>query len=233
MAKASEQIFRQGPFATVRGSSSPFCCSLTRPSKRRHEPRRFRGPILPCLLRASGCQGVRPIYPRAPIASFVLCARSRPSYMPSSPVSVAVECVHLADAALSSSRTDYSMLFSTLSILGLALGAVAVGGSQSACQNFKLNNVANVRINATTYYAPNSQVFLSTNGGFLFASNLPGFCRLQLIITTNSTGGSSAQSEVWLPDTWNGRSLAVGNGGWSGGGAVVPIRCIDGARKLV
>ena len=49
---------------------------------------------------------------------------------------------------------------------------------------------------------------------------LPAFCRVELKITTNATANSTATAEVWLPEEWNNRFLAVGNGGFSGGGKI-------------
>ncbi|KAL7267199.1 hypothetical protein RUND412_010226, partial [Rhizina undulata] len=39
-------------------------------------------------------------------------------------------------------------------------------------------------------------------------------CRLTFIITTSSN--STISAEAWLPDTWNSRFLATGNGGLNG-----------------
>ncbi|KIP02010.1 hypothetical protein PHLGIDRAFT_26753 [Phlebiopsis gigantea 11061_1 CR5-6] len=79
------------------------------------------------------------------------------------------------------------------------------------------NSNTNVRLNATTHFAANASISLTTPQSSLVASDLPAFCRLQLAITTNTTAGSTALAEVWLPDAWNGRSMTVGNGGFSGG----------------
>jgi feruloyl esterase len=47
--------------------------------------------------------------------------------------------------------------------------------------------------------------------------NLPALCRVAFTVQTS--GNSSAVAEIWmpLPSTWNGRFLAVGNGGFAGG----------------
>lgn len=47
--------------------------------------------------------------------------------------------------------------------------------------------------------------------------NLPAFCRVQ--ITSSPTSDSSIGIEVWLPESWNGKYLQAGNGGFAG---VVP-----------
>ena len=110
------------------------------------------------------------------------------------------------------------MKLSLLAALSFVLGATAIGGtgSEEACTQFKLN-IPNVLLNATTHFPANASIALFTPQSSLVTSALPAFCRLQLVITTNATAGSSALTEIWLPDAWNGRSLAVGNGGFSGG----------------
>lgn len=46
-------------------------------------------------------------------------------------------------------------------------------------------------------------------------SNLPAFCRVAATLTPSSD--SDIKIEVWLPASgWNGKLLAVGNGGWAG-----------------
>lgn len=103
-----------------------------------------------------------------------------------------------------------------LATLAFSLRAAAASGSAEACSafNFTLSDVA---LNGTTYFVANATVAFETPLSSIYASDLPAFCRLQLVITTNATAGSTAQTELWLPDDWNGRSLTVGNGGWSGG----------------
>ncbi|TFY64892.1 hypothetical protein EVJ58_g2321 [Rhodofomes roseus] len=58
---------------------------------------------------------------------------------------------------------------------------------------------------------------MSTSMSSIDTTELPGFCRIELTITTNSTANSTCNTEVWLPSTWNGRFLALGNGGFAGG----------------
>ena len=46
-------------------------------------------------------------------------------------------------------------------------------------------------------------------------SRLPAFCRVEATLTPSSD--SEIKIEVWLPgEKWNGKFLAVGNGGWAG-----------------
>jgi feruloyl esterase len=46
------------------------------------------------------------------------------------------------------------------------------------------------------------------------AADLPAYCRVSA--TLRPTADSDIKIEVWLPDDWNGKYQAVGNGGWSG-----------------
>ncbi len=108
-------------------------------------------------------------------------------------------------------------------LLGLILGVAAAGGSESTCSNFTLVDIPNVDLTAATYFAANALVNISNAYSSIDESNLPAFCRVELVITTNATAGSSALTEVWLPDDWNGRVLTVGNGGMAGGGRSSPV----------
>ncbi|CCM04314.1 uncharacterized protein FIBRA_06485 [Fibroporia radiculosa] len=90
-------------------------------------------------------------------------------------------------------------------------------GWESTCSSFTLHNRTDVTVFATTYYAANATVDLATHMSSIDTNALPGFCRVQLVITTNTTANSSCNTEVWLPDEWNGRVLTVGNGGFAGG----------------
>ena len=99
-----------------------------------------------------------------------------------------------------------------------SLAAAAPQGSQEACDQFTLNNIPNVNLTGTVYYPANTLVNISNVYSSINVSNLPAFCRAELTIITNTTAGSFALTEVWLPDDWNGRVLTVGNGGLAGGG---------------
>jgi len=53
-------------------------------------------------------------------------------------------------------------------------------------------------------------------------NNLPAFCRVELHIRPSQD--SDIKAEVWLPASrWNGRFMAVGNGGWSGAISYKPM----------
>ena len=125
-----------------------------------------------------------------------------------------------------SSPHPTAMLTPAFATAALALGGAffhlahaTPTGSEAACTSFALSGdaLAHVALNETTYYPANTTIYLDSPLGALNASTLPAFCRLQLDITTNTTAGSIAKAEVWLPDGWNGRALTVGNGGGAGG----------------
>ena len=99
-----------------------------------------------------------------------------------------------------------------------AFKAAATGaGSEQACIALKLN-IPNIALNDTTYFPANATVAITTPQASINTTALPAFCRVRVVITTNVTAGSTAQTELWLPDAWNGRFLGLGNGGFSGGG---------------
>ncbi|KAI0359937.1 feruloyl esterase-like protein [Trametes cingulata] len=111
----------------------------------------------------------------------------------------------------------------TLALLGFALAAAASQGSESACTSFAPASLAGASLSGTTHYAANTRVNISNVYSSIDVSNLPSFCRVELVITTNATAGSTALTEVWLPDDWNGRVLTVGNGGLAGGVTVAEL----------
>jgi feruloyl esterase len=55
----------------------------------------------------------------------------------------------------------------------------------------------------------------ATDAGSQMLSRLPEFCRVAA--TLKPTQDSEIKVEIWMPTTgWNGKYLAVGNGGWAG-----------------
>ncbi|TFK46083.1 feruloyl esterase-like protein [Heliocybe sulcata] len=117
------------------------------------------------------------------------------------------------------------LLLTTLLALGVALGVPAAAPGESACLSFTVQNVTDVPVALVgqEYYPAGATVNITTLYSMINTNTLPAFCRLQFAITTNSTANKTAGTEVWLPDSWNGRFLGTGNGGFSGGVGVADL----------
>ncbi|KAI0764610.1 feruloyl esterase-like protein [Trametes elegans] len=109
-------------------------------------------------------------------------------------------------------------LFTALALLAnVALGSAASQGSKAACTDFSPRDIPGVSVAATTHFPAHARVDISNLFSSVNTTDLPAFCRVELVITTNATAGSFANTEVWLPDDWNSRILTIGNGGFGGG----------------
>jgi len=74
-------------------------------------------------------------------------------------------------------------------------------------------------VSSATFFPANSRVNFTNLFSSIDVDDIPAFCRVAVTITTNATAGSTAHTDVWLPlpQAWNGRFLAFGNGGFGGG----------------
>ncbi|CAI6292323.1 unnamed protein product [Periconia digitata] len=111
------------------------------------------------------------------------------------------------------------MMF-TYRLLGLALTLVTSVHASSHCSVEDLSNFISQNDNAEVLMAQS----ISSNGSFGEVGNvaypknatyLPSLCVATINVTSSPT--SSYTFGVFLPDDWNQRFLAVGNGGFSGG----------------
>jgi len=99
----------------------------------------------------------------------------------------------------------------------LLLGAVKAASTTRQCHAKSIQAV--LPLNATVLYAlPQSSGATYGDQNIAYpqnATNLPAFCAVLVNVTSSPT--SSFTFGLGLPDEWNERYLAVGNGGFSGG----------------
>ena len=106
-----------------------------------------------------------------------------------------------------------------ISLLMAAWFALTPAVAATACQNLASVALPNARIDsahviAAGAFTPPSGAGRGGAGGSAFA-RLPSFCRVMATLTPSSD--SDIKTEIWLPASgWNGKYLAVGNGGWAG-----------------
>jgi feruloyl esterase len=99
-----------------------------------------------------------------------------------------------------------------LSSLALMTFAAALA-QQPACEGLKSLSLTNVTITAAEFVpAGTPQTGRAGRGGP--AAPLPAHCRVAATLTPSAD--SHIEMELWMPENWNGKFLAVGNGGWAG-----------------
>ncbi|EIN04104.1 tannase and feruloyl esterase [Punctularia strigosozonata HHB-11173 SS5] len=87
-----------------------------------------------------------------------------------------------------------------------------------ACAAFKYIDPGVAETTADNeFYEAGGRVHIENPSSSINSTHLPAFCRVQIKVVTNPATNKTANAEVWLPEDWNGRFLAVGNGGHSGG----------------
>jgi feruloyl esterase len=84
---------------------------------------------------------------------------------------------------------------------------------QQPCDALKTMSLPRVTITAAELVAAGAPAPGRARGGP--AATLPAYCRVAATLAPSSD--SHIEMELWLPaDNWNGKFLAVGNGGWAG-----------------
>jgi feruloyl esterase len=103
-----------------------------------------------------------------------------------------------------------------MSSLLLAVSASLAAGLQGgSCQDLASLPLGNAAITSAVSVPAGPYVSRGFNGQENVGPMLPGHCRVAATLTP--APGSSIDMEIWLPARgWNGKFLAVGNGGWAG-----------------
>jgi feruloyl esterase len=100
---------------------------------------------------------------------------------------------------------------------------------EEQCRTFKADSVASVKNLEPTYYPAGSFVNVTSPWSTLTTSNLPAFCRLKFDVLTNPETGKTTGAELWLPDGWNTRMLAL----VVAAAGAVAVRLSSGSENLL
>jgi len=93
--------------------------------------------------------------------------------------------------------------------------APAAAGTGMPCEKLTTLFLPNANIDSAEVVDVGAFVQPGGRGATNAFSNLPAFCRVTATLTPAID--SNIKTEVWLPlNGWNGKFLAVGNGGWAG-----------------
>src|SRR5262245_11166223 len=96
-------------------------------------------------------------------------------------------------------------------MISLAVLLLAAAAQQGPCEGLKSLSVPNTTITAADYVQAGQQ--RNARGGQ--GAQLPAHCRVAAVLKPSPD--SHIEMELWLPaENWNGKFLAVGNGGWAG-----------------
>jgi feruloyl esterase len=81
----------------------------------------------------------------------------------------------------------------------------------ASCEAIKALQIPRVTVTVAELVAAGS----TARGGRGASAPLPAYCRVAAALAPSPD--SHIEMELWLPtDSWNGKFLAVGNGGWAG-----------------
>ena len=84
---------------------------------------------------------------------------------------------------------------------------------QASCEALKAMRLSHVEITAAELVAAGAAPVRGGRGGA--GAPLPAHCRIAAVLTPSRD--SHIEMELWMPaENWNGKFLAVGNGGWAG-----------------
>lgn len=96
----------------------------------------------------------------------------------------------------------------------LAAAVFAMFMQQAPCDSLKTLSFSNTKI-TVDFVAAGPYRAQGRGGQQTAGPQLPAHCRIAAVLTP--TSDSHIEMELWLPaENWNGKFLAVGNGGWAG-----------------
>lgn len=111
----------------------------------------------------------------------------------------------------------FRIMFNSLKEVINLLAFITTQTISERCSSFTFGS-DNTDLISSTYFEAGARVSVSNLFETIDTNDLPAFCRIEVKITTNTTANSTAATEIWLPEKWNGRLLTIGNGGFAGGG---------------
>src|SRR5215510_7272437 len=95
---------------------------------------------------------------------------------------------------------------------GLAFLLLTAAVQQAPCEGLKSLSFPHMTITTAEYVLAGAP---RTGRGTQAQTQLPAYCRVAATLTPSSD--SHIEMELWMPsENWNGKFLAVGNGGWAG-----------------
>ena len=99
-------------------------------------------------------------------------------------------------------------------ILVISPATVVLG--QTPCEHLKSLSLPNTVITAAESIpaGPYLPIGLPADASQQARIQLPAYCQVSAVLSP--TSDSHIEMELWLPDRWNGKFQAVGNGGWAG-----------------
>jgi len=97
-------------------------------------------------------------------------------------------------------------------LAGASADAQSTGGK--SCESLASLALPNAKITSAEAIAAGAFKAPNAGRGAAAFAQLPAFCRVAATLTPAKD--SEIKMEIWLPADWNGKFLAVGNGGWAG-----------------
>src|SRR4029079_2434149 len=95
---------------------------------------------------------------------------------------------------------------------GFAFVLFATLAQQAPCEALKTLTLPHTTITTAEFVPPGAPA--QTRGGRGGGGTVPAHCRVAAVLAPSSD--SHIEMELWMPaEGWNGKFLAVGNGGWA------------------